>query len=116
MMEAHSDLRKKVVRTKNISIQARANVITTYLMSKELHHASTWKQLSMAEARIFHISVMKIYGGLLGFDCPGCPHKTDNEVIAELESVAPLNMISHLRIKSLAKVAVSKNDALSANR
>ena len=53
-----------------------------------------------------------MYRGILKVDCPGCEHRTDNEVIAELECLSPLSTVVYLRICILHRLLCKSNYTL----
>ena len=50
--------------------------------------------------------------GVLRVDCPNCLHKTDDEVIGELECFSPLSIVVHLRIALSVRLLAKRNFTL----
>jgi len=92
MIFAFKDMRGSVVSNKAIPVNARAAVVSTYLMSKVLCQSATWHALGIAETIKFHGSIMRIYRSLLGCDTPVSKHRNDKQVISELQVYSPLAM------------------------
>ena len=108
MKGAYKGIRAKVVRNLGIPVQDRMSVVLIYLITKGFFQAGAWRSLSCAEARKVHTGLMSIYRGLLRVDCPGCVHKSDDQVIIELKCLSPLSTVVFLRIAFLVRVISKK--------
>ena len=107
MMSALRDIRPKILRTTSISIRDKLLLVGTYLLSRGLYQAGTWRLLHIGEARTFHGNLMKVFRAVLRLDRPTSARMSDNEIIAELNIYSPLNLVAALRI-ALFKRVMSK--------
>ena len=109
MRGARKSIWTRVIRNELIPMKNRLAIVLIYLISKGFYNAATWHRFTVAEARRVHQGLMAIYRGLLRLDCPKCEHKTDNEVIRELECLSPLSTVVFLRVALFSRL-VRKNN------
>ena len=109
MLGSYRDIKSKIVRNPTIPEKHRLTIVVIYLVSKGFYNAGTWRALKVAEARLVHVSLMRIYRGVLRVDCPGCEHLTDDEVIARLKCQSPLSTVTYLRISLCVRLLVKSH-------
>ena len=94
----------KVLRNKHIEIRRKNMVIKSYLLSKGLFHAGTWRRLGVSEAKKVHVAIMKAYRCVLGLGKPKGPTMSDQVVIDTLKVRTPLGLVVGLRVDLFLRI------------
>ena len=101
---ALNKIQGKVLRNQNIQIRRKNMVVKSYLLSKGLFHAGTWRRLGVSEAKKVHVAIMKAYRCVLGLGKPTGPRMNDQEVVDTLKVRTPLGLVVGLRIDLFLRV------------
>ena len=106
MFTSFKPIRSKILCNYDIPVDSRLNIVRGFLLAKGMFQFSTFRELNVTEAKKIHTSVMSIYRAMLGADKPHVEHVNDNDIISKLKVLAPLGMLSYMRVHLFVRMIV----------
>jgi hypothetical protein len=104
---------KRILQNPSVDLDKRVSIAQSYLFSQGCYQASTWPALPLNVFRKIHHAVMEVYRVVLGkaagdyAELVSFPLLSDDQVVARLAAVAPVNVIRLARLQLLTRI-VSK--------
>ena len=97
-------LRNRIFKNPRLDQKRKLTVAECYVFSKGFFQSSTWPELLGGDFRKMHHAVMVVYREVLGHGAEAkTGGKSDDEVIAELQTIAPAVMLKMSRLLLLIR-------------
>ena len=106
--------RRRVYKSRRLSVSRKGQILHSLVMSKLLHGAGSWPPLNHKEMQTFGGTVFSLYRAILCIPHGGEQHVSLSDAVARTELPSPVTLIHAERLRYLAQLVTSGPDVLWA--
>ena len=99
---------KRLFPDEEVPDQRKANIATTYILSKGLFHIGTWPSLPCGLQRVVHTRVMRLYRAITceKWSSDTGTQLTDAQVMRKYNLISPLHLVSLARVQLFGRAVL----------